>query len=168
MNTWKKRWALILAGIAGLAPIAAGAAQQPPTQAGAPVPSSCWDGEKQPAAREIDDPHSGARWILIPDPDRPGGPGRLVLTSQNPAPRPQGTLAGQKKPAPMPVIRAGDRIQVEEHSAVVDATLEAMALGSAPSGVPLRVRLKVGGGVVRAVAVGPGRAVLAQGQEKRP
>ena len=32
--------------------------------------------------REIDDPHSGDRWLLLRDPNRPGGPGRLVLAPQ--------------------------------------------------------------------------------------
>jgi hypothetical protein len=31
--------------------------------------------------REIDDPHSGDRWLLIRNARVPGGPGRLVLVS---------------------------------------------------------------------------------------
>jgi hypothetical protein len=60
----------------------------------------------------------------------------------------------------IPVIRAGDRLIVEEHTAVVDAVLEARALNPAAAGAPLDVRLTMGGNVVRVVAVGPGRAAL--------
>ena len=49
---------------------------------------------------------------------------------------------------------------VEEHTAVVEARLEAMALGPAAVGGAFRARLRMGGKVVRAVALGPGRAVL--------
>jgi flagella basal body P-ring formation protein FlgA len=60
----------------------------------------------------------------------------------------------------LPVIRAGDRLTVEEHTAVVDAVLEARALAAAAMGAALDVRLTIGGRVVRAVALGPGRAAL--------
>jgi hypothetical protein len=29
--------------------------------------------------REIDDPHTGQRWLLVRDGQQPGGPGRLLL-----------------------------------------------------------------------------------------
>jgi flagella basal body P-ring formation protein FlgA len=59
-----------------------------------------------------------------------------------------------------PVIHAGDRVIVEENSPVVEARLEAVALGPAALGSALEVRLKIGGLVVRAIARGPGRAAL--------
>ena len=59
------------------------------------------------------------------------------------------------------MIHARDYVIVEEHTALVDARLEAVALGSAASDAPLRVRLKVGGKIVGAVATGPGHAILA-------
>lgn len=68
---------------------------------------------------------------------------------------------------PVLVIRAGDPIQIEEHTAMVDATLEAVAMGNAATGAALRARLKSGGRVVRAIALGQGRAQLAP-EEKRP
>ena len=56
---------------------------------------------------------------------------------------------------------------VEEHTAVVDARLEAVALGPAAIGSPFEVRLKIGGKVVRVVALAPGRAALAPQAEAR-
>jgi len=68
----------------------------------------------------------------------------------------------------LPVIRAGDRLIVEEKTAVAEVRLEAVALGPAGNGFPLLVRLKIGGRVVRAVALGPGRAAFAPETEARP
>jgi hypothetical protein len=131
--------------------------------------------------REIDDPHTGARWLLMRDSSHPGGPGRMVLAF---APRDQALskfdgemrigvkndlqplLAGSA-PA-QPVIRAGDRLTVEENTAVVEARLEAVALNPAAIGSPLNVRLAIGGRVVRVVAVAAGRAALLAETEARP
>jgi hypothetical protein len=110
--------------------------------------------------RVIDDPYSGDRWLLVRDPSHPGGPGRLLLVS---AVR-RGPLnpghAGPEIEAPAPLIRPGDRVVVEENTPVVEARLEAVALGPAQPGSTFNVRLAVGGRVVRVVAVGPGRAVF--------
>ena len=110
--------------------------------------------------REIDDPCGGDRWLLVRDPSRPGGPGRLFQVSAvrrkplNPG------HAGPEIEAPAPVIHPGDRILVEENTPVVEARLEAVAMGPAQPGSTFTVRLAVGGRVVRVVAVGPGRAVF--------
>lgn len=58
------------------------------------------------------------------------------------------------------MIRAGDALIVEEHTAVVDARLEAIALGSASKDAQFKARLKIGGRVVRVTALGPGGAML--------
>lgn len=107
--------------------------------------------------KEIDDPGSGVRWLLVEDPAHPGGPGRMVAVRQS------GASAEPRAPAAAktrPVLRSGDAVQVEEHSAVVDASLQGVALSAARAGERLRVRLRVGGRVVTAVALGPGRAAL--------
>ena len=135
--------------------------------------------------REIVDPHNGEHWLLLRQNTLPGGPGRLVLvasdrgdgirkqqaqstetqvrmrlgTHSSSQPDLQSTLIA---PA-LPVIRSGDRLTVEEHTAHVDAVLEARALGAAVAGAVLEARLTIGGGVVRVVALGPGRAALAAG-----
>ena len=62
-----------------------------------------------------------------------------------------------------PVIHAGDVLIVEEHTAVVEARLEAVALGPAAAGAIFRARLKIGGKVVRAVAVSAGPRGLCSG-----
>ncbi len=115
--------------------------------------------------REIDDPHSGARWLLLPGPNYPGGPGRLVLAAGG-----DGTgSAAVTIPAPArPVIRAGDLLVVEENSALVEARLEARALGTAARGSTLQARLKIGGKVVSVVALGPGRVALEPEMGGRP
>lgn len=109
--------------------------------------------------KEIDDPGSGVRWLLVEDPAHPGGPGRLIATSSALPPLVAADRE-EKAAAPQPVIRAGDQIQVEEHSNVVEATLEAVALSSAALGARLRVRLRVGGRVIVARALSPGHAAL--------
>lgn len=118
--------------------------------------------------REIDDPHTGDRWLLMRNGQFPGGPGRLVLARAHfDATGASARLTGQAdKGQVIPVIHAGDRLIVEEHTAVVDAVLEARALNPATAGAPLDVRLTIGGSVVRVVALGPGHAVLQAG--KRP
>jgi hypothetical protein len=120
--------------------------------------------------REIDDPSSGTRWLLVRDQANPGGPGRIELA---PPGRDPGVPGRQAKAArgpqtkPVLIIRAGDKVVVEEHSATTDAYLEGLALGPAGPGSALNVRLSIGGRVVRAVAVAPGRAALETGTEVR-
>jgi hypothetical protein len=109
--------------------------------------------------RELDDPNTGERWLLLRDSGNPGGPGRWVLSSRGTG------SAGVCNPgiapgALLPVIRPGDRLIVEQDSALIHARLEAVALGSAMPGAPVNVRLRIGGRVFRAVALGPGRATL--------
>ena len=111
--------------------------------------------------REIDDPHFGGRWLLLHDEDHPGGPGRLVPSANG-----QGS-SEERSPGQnlfrtelVPVIHAGDRLVVEEHTAVADVRLAAVAMGPANTGATLAVRLSIGGRVARAVALAPGRAAF--------
>jgi len=123
--------------------------------------------------REIADPSTGDLWLLVRDVDRPAGPGRLVLAQQ-----PTGTSGvhqtrGSSAAQPVPakehsVIHAGDGLMVEEHTAVADVRLEAVALEPAVKGACFKARLKLGGKVVRAMAVSPGHAVLAPDSEVAP
>jgi hypothetical protein len=80
---------------------------------------------------------------------------------------PQAVLAAQQTSI-LPVIHAGDRLIVEENTRVAVARLEAIAMGPALRGSPLNVRLSIGGNVVRAVALGPGRAAFAREVGSRP
>lgn len=146
----------------------AGFAQAPAATAG---PAAVQVPAEAPAFREIDDPHSGMRWLVVRDAEHPGGPGRVVplgAGERGDLPLRAPKLRAAKLAAAAPVIRAGDRIVVEEHTDVVDAALEAVALGPAVEQGALNVRLKIGGRVVRVVAVAPGRARLAAKGEARP
>jgi hypothetical protein len=128
--------------------------------------------------REIRDPDSGACWLLIRDGAHPGGPGRLVLAEKPPLLESRNQGAENRPPlrpaaessyaTPVPVLHAGERLIVEEHTPVVEAHLEAVALGPAAIGEEFDVRLRVGGKVVRAVALGPGRAEFKAEREARP
>ncbi len=115
--------------------------------------------------KEIDDPCTGDRWLLLRYAADSARPARLILMAE---PRPgRGPGAAAENPqagrpsSPRPVIRAGDALIVEEHTAVADVRLEATALGNAVAGAQLQARLKIGGKVVRVVAVAAGRAVFA-------
>jgi hypothetical protein len=119
---------------------------------------------------EIDDPTTGTRWRLVTDLSRPGGPGRLELVSPARDPRAAGKKAGVAEVAPTrpaSIVRVGDKVVVEEHSATTDAYLEGIALGPACPGAVLNVRLSIGSKVVRAVAVASGRVALETASEAR-
>ena len=132
---------------------------------GAASPSSSLE-----VVREIEDPPLGTRWLLLRDGGHPGGPGRMVLASDarkqssgvlvKGAPETTGRM-------PRPAIRAGDIVVVERSTDVVEARLEAIALEPAAIGGSFHVRLRIGGKVVRAVALGEGRAAFEQEAEGR-
>jgi hypothetical protein len=133
------------------------------------VAAASLDGTVGRLWREIDDPTSGRRWLLVRDKTNPGGPGRFELAPE----RDPGALQSQAKVAAVAqivsaaIIRPGDKLVVEEHSAITDAYLEGVALGPAKPGAVLDVRLSIGGKVVRVVAVAPGQAALAAATEAR-
>jgi hypothetical protein len=126
--------------------------------------------------REIDDPHTGDRWMLMRDPAHPEGPGRLVLAAGPGFEPVSASTSDRRQPDPLaterapfhPVIHAGDALIVQEHTAVVDARLEAVALSPAAEWAIFRARLKIGGKVVRAVAVSAGNAVLVPEEAAQP
>jgi len=132
-------------------------ASGPPSAA---APLRAWARPAGELLKEIDDPCTGNRWLLLRDAADPAGPGRLVLaggpqTGSGSAPEPL------HAPGPTLIIRAGDALIVEEHTARVDARLQAVALSRAEFGARFTARLKIGGRVVRVVAVAPGRAIFA-------
>lgn len=114
-------------------------------------------GQATPLVRAFDDPACGVRWLLVRDAAHPGGPGRLVPTALSKgSAEAKGSMEENS-----PVIRAGDGILLEEHTAVADVRLEAVALGPARAGERFAVRLKMGGRPVAAEALSPGRAIFA-------
>lgn len=108
--------------------------------------------------RILDDAVTGSRWLLERDPAHPGGPGRLVRIEVEA--RKYVVESNAVPQSPPAVIHAGDRIVVEEKTAVAEARLEAVAERNAAEGATLMVRLVLGGRVLRAVALAPGRARL--------
>lgn len=119
--------------------------------------------------REIDDPRDGARWLLSRDAQHPGGPGVLTRTYRvhGPAQSPK-TEVWPAEIGTVPIIRAGDRIILEEHSEIIDARLEAIALAPAAVGFELQARLSIGGKIVWTRALAPGRAVLEPEKGRQP
>ncbi len=113
-------------------------------------------------ASERRDPSTGARWLLMRDAAHPAAPARWVLVE---AGREEKLQADKKAAEEDLEIRAGDRIVVEEQTAVMSMQLEATALTSAESGGELRARLAIGGKVIAVRAIGPGRAEIEE--EKR-
>lgn len=112
--------------------------------------------------RVFDDPACGARWLLVHDQTHPGGPGLLLRESLA---QPLALAENLPPENSLMAVRAGDRVLLEEHTRVVDATFEAIALGPARLGGRFQARLKLGGKVVQAEAVAAGRAIFAPGAE---
>ena len=99
--------------------------------------------------RERMDPHTGERWLLVPNPDDPAGPGQWARSGEV-----RSSCTVHKKI----VIRRGDPVVVEEHTETIDALLEATALEPAAAGSSFSVRLKIGGRALRVAAIAAGRA----------
>ena len=126
--------------------------------------------------REIDDSATGNRWLLVRDTANPAGPGRMVRVEGAGSESASGIQGERARKSPQsqaatplrPVIHAGDAVILEEHTSVVDARLEAVALGSAVVGAEFKARLKIGGKVVRAVALEAGRAEITPEREAQP
>jgi len=128
------------------------------------------DGPRRLVLQQIEDPSTGDLWLLERDSSRPGGPGRLVLARQETHTE-KALSGGPAQPlsrGERPVIHTGDRLMVEEHTTVADVRLEAVALGPAVKGGHFKARLKLGGKVVRVVAVSEGRADFAPDGEVEP
>ena len=154
----------------GQAPATAAAAQGDSIPVLAPgTPAADPEQVRGALIRVMVDPNLGDRWLVLRDSACHGGPGRLVHASQSgPAfksalhaspitvPRPQSAPL-----RPRPIIRAGDRLVLEENSPVAVVRLAAVALESATAGSSFRARVETGGRVVRAVALGPGHAAFA-------
>lgn len=144
----KKLGVAVMSALLVAGPVARAWAGGPPAGAG-------YGNRAVELVREIDDPASGARWLLWRDAAQPGRPGRLTLVSGT---QTAGGAAEHATRPDAPVVRVGDRVLIEEHSPRVDVVLEGIALTPARAGERLRVRLTAGGLILRAVALGPGSA----------
>jgi len=164
-------WLALVLGLAlvpGWAQPPASGRTQTILSSGELTPELWQGGARGEVLREIDDPHTGERWLLIRNGENPGGPGHLVRITAG-GHRFAGALpAHAEEAAQPPIIRSGDRLRIEEHTAVVDAVLEARAVTPAAAGAVFNARLTIGGKVVRAVALGPGRAAFQRETGVRP
>jgi len=163
-------WLVMASVVGACAQTPGNAAAVPDTvRVAAATPGTALEPDGQ-VLRQIEDPSTGDLWLLLRDRSRPAGPGRLVLARQrmNTQRAISGGPAQPLSRGERPVIHTGDALMVEEHTAVVDARLEAVALEPAAKGAHFKARLKIGGKVVRVVAVSQGRASFAPEGEVRP
>lgn len=158
------RWGVAVAGLLAMAGVSSvqGVTAQGVTAQGVTAKGvgSVVSPAAAPAEREIVDPSLGNRWLLARDPRHPGGPGMLILADTR-------SLRDGREAAAAPLrrlslaVRAGDLLRIEQHTQVMDAEFEAIALEPAREGAPLRARLRAGGARIRVIALGGGRAQLA-------
>lgn len=164
---WKR--AVVFSAVLSILPLVAqsGRGASAAAQGAAKAENPAANGPME-AVRTIADPATGDCWLLEPNLRHPEGPGRLVRkgpgdpschwTAGELGARP--TRAGKR--AGMPVVRAGERIVVEEKTPVVDVRLETVAMEPGWTGMVVRVRPRTGGRVLQAMILGPGRARLVQ------
>lgn len=122
--------------------------------------------------RSFEDAGTHQSWTVVQDKKQPAAPARLVGAAILPtAGRASAEESGEEslQMASRLIIHSGDSLIVDEHTAIVDARLQATALGAAAQGERLRVRLKIGDRIVPAIAIEPGRAeILSPTREARP
>jgi hypothetical protein len=168
-----RRWnlAIALVGSLGIAVAARGVhAQKPASQvmlSSGGLNSEAGPGQAE-VVSEIDDPANGDRWLLRRNEQNPAGPGQFTRIPGHALTAEGRRQAAAPEARETPMIRPGDRLVVEEHTRVADSFLEARALNPAAAGAALDVRLTIGGKVLRAVALGPGRAALQTEKGARP
>ena len=112
---------------------------------------------------ERTDPGTGARWVLMRDAEHPAALAHWVLVE---AGKERAVGAGAEATGEKLMIHAGDKIVVEEQTAVMSAWLEATALTSAGSGGELRVRLAIGGRVLVVRAIAPATAEMEEEKQR--
>lgn len=112
-----------------------------------------------PQEKILLDRGTGQTWALSEETQIPGAPRRMERVSAGASAR---TLAENNSgnTIPEPAIRTGDKLIAIDCRAGVEAHLEATALGPAQIGHELKVRTKVFGATLVAVAVKPGLVVL--------
>ena len=105
-------------------------------------------------------------WILVKGTSVGGGPGKWLeepFGACEPAQSDNRSIvpsSDTKRAGAKPIIRAGERLLVEQNSERVQARLQATALEPAALGAILRVRFRSGGSPVQVVAIAPGHASL--------
>ena len=151
---------LTIAGGAGALAILAAAALLPAQSGTGGADRSVAAGESSVYASVRDDA-TGIHWVLLRGGEDSGGPGRWVRTENGAGPV-AGKAPRRERHAAPAVIHAGDKVIVEDHTAVAELRLQAVALEPAAAGARLRIRLTAGGRSVAAIALGAGRAQLVE------
>lgn len=150
---WAVPGAAALAGLALLAGLAALRAQSRArgfrSAANAPGGAA--------AVEALRDPATGYGWKLVPGPA--GAPGLWIRSSAAASFHRWMANTRQRADAPL-VVRAGDRLIVSEETPAAAIRIAVVALEPARLGATLRVRPAIGNRVLRAVALGDGRAAL--------
>lgn len=122
--------------------------------------------------RSFEDAGTHRSWTVVQDKKQPAAPARLVEAAIHPTVgRASAEESGEAslQMASRLIIHPRDSLIVDEHTAIVDARLEATALNAAARGERLKVRLKIGDRIVPAIAVEPGRAeIVSASREARP
>ena len=115
----------------------------------------------------IRDPASGMSWRVATDPLHPEWPAKLLEISNEDScgVRSAGLLredreSGMAKAAQSPTVRAGDWLRVLQDTRVVHAEFNAMALSKGWPGDSIKVRLRLGGKVMRVKLTAQGQALL--------
>jgi hypothetical protein len=112
----------------------------------------------------IVDPCLGYHWLRVSDRLHPAGPARLIQFDSNL--NPASDSQASSSTARLNIIRAGDRITVEQNRPQLVAHLQAVALEPAAAGETFRAKLNLGkdgqifatGPVVHVLATKPGLA----------
>jgi hypothetical protein len=125
-------------------------------------------GTRYRAIRTVEDYGTHQHWMLLQNLSRPAAPAVLIQRpldfscARLSLERPDLRFPSDRESLSLPVIHAGNYLIVSEHTRVLDAELEAIALRPAAIGEGLTVRLKFGGRTRNAIATAPGRATLSE------
>jgi len=109
--------------------------------------------------RELWDVHNRIRWFIVRNLQSPAGPGLMAMADESDVPNSE--IPARRSGASL-VIRPGDFLLIEEHTAAADLYLEGVALESAELGGTINARLKLAGKIVKVTAVERGKAALAR------
>jgi hypothetical protein len=119
--------------------------------------------DSQGVFREILDRNTNLRWLLTRNERDRSGPGHWFPIPASSAESALNVSLPdlRTEPSSRCFIQAGDRVIVEEHTRTVEGRYEATALDPAVCGGRLKVRLRLAGKIVGAIAEASGRALLA-------
>jgi hypothetical protein len=106
------------------------------------------------------DPILGLRWLRVGDPSHPAAPPKLVLLRSD-----QGVPKGEQRFGALATrslcVHTGDHLRLDAAGTVLNSmTLDAISVGNAACGDPVRARLAVTGKIVAVTVTSVGAGVL--------